>query len=594
MRKRNLVLVLLLIMLLVMSTSLMAVDYYVDPIGTDDGSHGSGPGTDAWATIDYAVDNVANPTTEAIVIYIAAGIYNTGSNVITINRGFTNLTLDGAGTTSTIIQEDATPGGTNDVIIIRGADDHAILRDMTIRNADTGVMNNSATTTMINCTISNNDNGGISNDAEYQGLASHLVMENCTISDNTNSGGWGGAISSGDNDYQCTMRLTNCTIYNNSAGYGGAIENYRSELVLINCTITENSATNYCGGIINWEPSGVLTADIYLKNTIIANNTDSDAGTRDDIRNYNGQIYDNGFNIVEISDYSGWHTGTATGDQADLWGTGQSTTPSLAMNNSGYGTMTVALSSGSIAINAGDDASFYGWEIPEYDQRGGNRVGSIDIGAYEYDSDTFLPVNLSSFYALYTGGTPTLYWTTQTEENNAYWNVYRGTTDNYETAINVNANAPVPGNGTTNLATDYVYTDNIPVVQNATYWYWIEDVSTDGETTVHDPITLSIPFEDTPITPENYGLNQNYPNPFNPSTSISFTLAEDSNVELIIYNAKGKKVKTIFNDPVYADQINSAIWNGKDASGKQVSSGIYFYKLITETQEYQKKMLLVK
>jgi len=208
--------------------------------------------------------------------------------------------------------------------------------------------------------------------------------------------------------------------------------------------------------------------------------------------------------------------------------------------------------------------------------------------------DITLPVNLSSFYALYTVGTPTLYWTTQTEENNAYWNVYRGTTDNFENSININANSPVPGNGTTNSANDYVYVDIAPVVQNATYWYWIEDVSTDGETTVHDPITLSIPFEDTPITPENYGLNQNYPNPFNPSTSISFTLAEDSNVELIIYNAKGKKVKTIFNDPVYTDQINSAIWNGKDASGKQVSSGIYFYKLITETQEYQKKMLLVK
>ncbi|MBT4333516.1 MAG: T9SS type A sorting domain-containing protein [Candidatus Cloacimonetes bacterium] len=208
--------------------------------------------------------------------------------------------------------------------------------------------------------------------------------------------------------------------------------------------------------------------------------------------------------------------------------------------------------------------------------------------------DITLPVNLSSFYALYTVGTPTLYWTTQTEENNAYWNVYRGTTDNFENSININANSPVPGNGTTNSATDYVYVDIAPVVQNATYWYWIEDVSTDGETELHDPIILSIPFEDTPITPESYGLNQNYPNPFNPSTSISFTLAEDSNVELIIYNAKGKKVKTIFNDPVYTDQINSAIWNGKDASGKQVSSGIYFYKLITETQEYQKKMLLVK
>ncbi|MBT4333517.1 MAG: T9SS type A sorting domain-containing protein [Candidatus Cloacimonetes bacterium] len=210
------------------------------------------------------------------------------------------------------------------------------------------------------------------------------------------------------------------------------------------------------------------------------------------------------------------------------------------------------------------------------------------------DGDAPLPVNLSSFYALYEGGTPTLYWTTQTEENNAYWNVYRGTTDNFENSININANSPVPGNGTTNSANDYVYVDIAPVVQNATYWYWIEDVSTDGETTVHDPITLSIPFEDTPITPENYGLMQNYPNPFNPSTSISFALAEDSNVELTIYNVRGEKVKTIFTDHVYSDQINSVVWNGNDANGKHVSSGIYFYKLKTGTREYNKKMLMVK
>ena len=105
---------------------------------------------------------------------------------------------------------------------------------------------------------------------------------------------------------------------------------------------------------------------------------------------------------------------------------------------------------------------------------------------------------------------------------------------------------------------------------------------------------LSIPFEDTPVTPDTYGLQQNYPNPFNPSTSISFALTEESNVELIIYNVKGEKVKTIFNDHIYADQINSVVWNGKDADGKQVSSGVYFYKLKAGTREYNKKMLMVK
>jgi len=205
-----------------------------------------------------------------------------------------------------------------------------------------------------------------------------------------------------------------------------------------------------------------------------------------------------------------------------------------------------------------------------------------------------LPVTLSSFYALYISGTPSLHWTTQTEENNDYWNVYRGTNDNFEAAYHINANDPVPGNGTTNYASDYVYIDTAPVVQNATYLYWIEDVSTDGETEIHGPITLYVPFEDTPIIPATYGLHQNYPNPFNPSTAISFTLSAESDVEVIIFNVKGGKIKSIFNDHVYADQTRTVVWDGNDANGKLVSSGVYFYKLITDNKVYQKKMLLVK
>jgi hypothetical protein len=222
-----------------------------------------------------------------------------------------------------------------------------------------------------------------------------------------------------------------------------------------------------------------------------------------------------------------------------------------------------------------------------------NNNNDVFIDDIQFGIENTLPVNLSSFYAVYAGGTPTLYWTTQSEENNDYWNVYRGTNENYETAAQINAEH-VPGNGTTNYASDYIYIDTEPVAQNSTYWYWIEDVSTDGETVVHEPITLDVPFEDTPNTYEFYGLHQNYPNPFNPSTSISFNLDEDSNVELIIYNVKGEKIKSIFNDHVYADQINSVIWDGNDANAKQVSSGVYFYKLITDTKEYQRKMLLVK
>ena len=217
------------------------------------------------------------------------------------------------------------------------------------------------------------------------------------------------------------------------------------------------------------------------------------------------------------------------------------------------------------------------------------------MSVFHNDSgDPPLPVELSSFYGTYINGVPTLYWITESELDNEYWNVYRGNNDNFTEAMHLNANYPVAGNGTTNEISEYVYVDLVPVMQNTTYWYWIESVSEEGETEVQIPITLSIPFEDAPITPDDFGLHQNYPNPFNPSTSISFALEEDSDVELIIYNVKGKKIKTILNEHIYADEIITSIWDGNDESGKQVASGVYFYKLITNTKEYQKKMLLVK
>lgn len=88
-------------------------------------------------------------------------------------------------------------------------------------------------------------------------------------------------------------------------------------------------------------------------------------------------------------------------------------------------------------------------------------------------------------------------------------------------------------------------------------------------------------------------LNDNYPNPFNPTTTISYNLAENSNVELSIYNLKGQKVKTLVNDILTAGE-NSVIWNGTDENNQPVSSGIYFYKIKTGDFTETKKMILMK
>ena len=71
---------------------------------------------------------------------------------------------------------------------------------------------------------------------------------------------------------------------------------------------------------------------------------------------------------------------------------------------------------------------------------------------------------------------------------------------------------------------------------------------------------------------------QNYPNPFNPTTTIKYSIQNNSNVKIVIFNVKGQKIKTLVNSKIDSG-INQVIWNGTDDNGNLVGSGIYYYKL---------------
>lgn len=96
-----------------------------------------------------------------------------------------------------------------------------------------------------------------------------------------------------------------------------------------------------------------------------------------------------------------------------------------------------------------------------------------------------------------------------------------------------------------------------------------------------------------PPLPSVTKLFGNYPNPFNPETTISFDLAEQCPVTIEVFNIKGQKVRTLVRDS-YAPGHHSVVWNGTDSNGKPVSSGVYFYRMITPTNTLIHKMLLMK
>jgi hypothetical protein len=93
--------------------------------------------------------------------------------------------------------------------------------------------------------------------------------------------------------------------------------------------------------------------------------------------------------------------------------------------------------------------------------------------------------------------------------------------------------------------------------------------------------------------PQVYQLEQNYPNPFNPSTVIYYTLPTATDVNLVVYNTIGQKVKTLVATSQTAGQ-HSVEWDGTDETGNTVSSGVYFYKLTSPDYSATRKMMLIK
>ena len=88
-------------------------------------------------------------------------------------------------------------------------------------------------------------------------------------------------------------------------------------------------------------------------------------------------------------------------------------------------------------------------------------------------------------------------------------------------------------------------------------------------------------------------LHSAYPNPFNPSTVISFDLKAMSSVELSIFDLNGREVAVIFRGSLIAGN-HSFMWHGKNGTGNDVPSGIYFTRLISGSQSQVRKVTLLK
>jgi hypothetical protein len=124
---------------------------------------------------------------------------------------------------------------------------------------------------------------------------------------------------------------------------------------------------------------------------------------------------------------------------------------------------------------------------------------------------------------------------------------------------------------------------------------WIDTRESGGvyQVYAYDGTNMSQGVARVTVLPTAYALSDNYPNPFNPETRISFALPKSGEVDLVIYNVLGEKVKSLVSGKMEAG-YHRVSWDGKDAHGVGVSSGVYFYRLTAGDFTATKKMTLVK
>lgn len=127
-----------------------------------------------------------------------------------------------------------------------------------------------------------------------------------------------------------------------------------------------------------------------------------------------------------------------------------------------------------------------------------------------------------------------------------------------------------------------------PVTVAGVYLYHCDFHFSAGMTGSFNATTTGIEINRTSFQPDAFRLGQNFPNPFNPTTTISFDIPFQTYVSIKVYNLVGQEVAIIVNENMTAGSY-SKVWNAAS-----MSSGIYFYKLQTQSFTDTRKLVLLK
>jgi uncharacterized protein (TIGR03790 family) len=211
---------------------------------------------------------------------------------------------------------------------------------------------------------------------------------------------------------------------------------------------------------------------------------------------------------------------------------------------------------------------------------------SADTAVYRPGDITSLPVEMVSFTACVEGVNARLYWKTATETNNYGFEIERREVSNQQsTTVNWKKIGFIAGAATSTSPREYTFTDRN--LAAGKYAFRVKQIDNSGTFTYSFSTEIEVGKEVG--MPKVLKLTGNYPNPFNPTTKIQFTVPENGNVRLRIYNVIGQEVADLFNGTAVAGNLYEPEFQ---ASG--MPSGMYVSVLEFGSQRLTSKMMLVK
>ncbi len=253
--------------------------------------------------------------------------------------------------------------------------------------------------------------------------------------------------------------------------------------------------------------------------------------------------------------------------------------------------------------SSGGTVSYYAFTTESSIVPSNSNVDRATLWLNGYTDNTFdqsLPVSLSSFNVKITYNSIRLTWATQSEIDVMGYEIQRATDENgpFHIIASFKTDPALKAVGNSSARIDYQYHDS-NVLTGVTYWYKLIAHDIDGSKQTFGPISAKLQNNNGDLQtinssiPEKLTLEQNFPNPFNLSTEIRFTVPTATNVQLTIFDLNGKKIIDLLNEAIEPGQYKIN-WNVKDAAGKIVPSGVYFYRLIQGNNVLSRKMLLTK